>query len=132
MEKILVPTDFSNNSKSGLRFAMRLAARNKSPLIFVHTTQIKRELKEADEAEYERHKTEQIEKIREKLQRFVSGVYRALKLEEGEYTCEVVEGIKADISLIDYCKKHNDIAFIVRSEERRVGKECRSVWAKDL
>lgn len=115
MEKILVPTDFSNNSKSGLRFAIRLAARNKSTLVFVHTTQTKRELKEADEAEFEKHKQEQIEKKRDKLQRFIQGVYRSLKMDEGEYTCEIIEGIKADVSLIDYCKKYSDIAFIVIS-----------------
>lgn len=115
MEKILVPTDFSNNSKSGLRFAIRLAARNKSPLVFVHTTQIERPLKEINEADYEAHKQQEIEKLRDKLQRFITGVYRALKQDEGEYSCEIVEGIKADISLIDYCKKHQDIGFIVIS-----------------
>lgn len=115
MQKILVPTDFSNNSKSGLRFAIRLAARNKAPLVFIHVTQIPRPIEEKNGAEFEAHKTEQLQATKMKLERFISGIYRSLKLDGGEYGCEVIEGLKADVCLLDYCKTHSDIGFIAIS-----------------
>ena len=30
---------------------------------------------------------------------------------------------------IEYAKEHPELTFLVRSEERRVGKECRSRWS---
>lgn len=116
MKKIVVPTDFSDNSKAGLRFAIRLSARNKSPLTFVHVAQIERPIKEIDKSDYEAHKQKEIEKLQNKLQRFVSASYRSLKMDEGEHTCEIIEGVKTDVCLIDYCKKHQQtVAFIVIS-----------------
>lgn len=116
MEKIIVPTDFSDNSKPGLRFAIRLAARGKVSLNFVHVLQIKRPfVANAREDDFERVKAEQIQKAQTKLEAFVRKIYQSLKVEPGEYQCEVIEGIKADICLIDYCHKHPEVKYIVIS-----------------
>jgi len=117
MDKILVPTDFSDNSKPGLRFAIRLAARNKATLVFVTIFQINRPyLGNADKSEdFESIKTAQIDKVQLKLEAFVRKTYQSLKVEAGDYACEIIEGLKADISIIDYCKSNSDIKFIVIS-----------------
>src|SRR5690606_29372143 len=113
---ILVPTDFSDNSKPGLRFAIRLASRNKHPLVFVNVLQIKRPFPDdgADE-KFEVHKAEQLAKAKLKLESFVRKIYQSLKVEPTAYTCEIIEGLKADISLVDYCKHRQDVEFIVIS-----------------
>ena len=116
MEKIIVPTDFSDNSKPGLRFAIRLAARGKVSLNFVHVLQVKRPfVADASKDDFERVKAEQIEKAKNKLEAFVRKIYQSLKVEPGDYQCEIIEGIKADLCLIDYCNKHPEVKYIVIS-----------------
>lgn len=111
MEAILVPTDFSDNSKPGLRFAIRLAARNKAPLVFVHIFQPKRPyLGDADAL-----RKEHITKAKLKLEAFIRKIYNSLKVEPGPYSCEILEGFKADISLLDYCQNHPNIKLIIIS-----------------
>jgi hypothetical protein len=36
MDKILAPTDFSNNSRRGMRFAMQWATQQKMEIVFLH------------------------------------------------------------------------------------------------
>lgn len=111
MEAILVPTDFSDNSKPGLRFAIRLAARNKATLVFVHTFQPSRPyLGDADAL-----RKEHIAKAQLKLEAFIRKIYNSLKVEPGKYSCEIIEGFKADISILDYCQNHPNIKLIVIS-----------------
>src|SRR5690606_40837718 len=88
---ILVPTDFSDNSKPGLRFAIRLAARNKHPLVFVNVLQIKRPFpgNNIKEDNFEEQKAEQIAKAKLKLESFVRKIYQSLKVEPAAYTCEI-------------------------------------------
>src|SRR5690606_7158682 len=102
--------------KPGLRFAIRLAARGKVSLNFVHVLQVKRPfVADASEDDFERVKAEQIQKAQSKLETFVRKVYQSLKVEPGDYHCEIIEGIKADICLIDYCNKHPEVKYIVIS-----------------
>ena len=42
MKKILVPTDFSANSRAGVRFAIHWATQQKLDLVFVHVLNILR------------------------------------------------------------------------------------------
>src|SRR5690606_23697319 len=57
----------------------------------------------------------QINKAKVKLEAFVKKIYNTLKVEAHDYVCEIIEGIKADVCLLDYCKTHPDIKFIVIS-----------------
>lgn len=117
MEKILVPTDFSDNSKPGLRFAIRLAARNKSHLVFINVHLIKRPPTSGSNSavNFEEFKQQELDKTKVKLESFVRKIYQSLKLESDGYSCEVIEGIKADFTLIDYCKNHSEIKYLVIS-----------------
>lgn len=42
MKKVLVTTDFSENSKAGIRFAIQWASQQRLSLIFVHVLHILR------------------------------------------------------------------------------------------
>jgi nucleotide-binding universal stress UspA family protein len=96
MDKILVPTDFSNNSKPGIRFAIRMAARSKASLIFIHIVNF-----EGD-----------VEKSKVKLERFIQTIYQSMRLDVLDVSTEVIKGFKADVSILDYCSQHPDINYI--------------------
>lgn len=96
MDKILVPTDFSNNSKPGIRFAIRMAARSKASLVFIHIVNL-----EGD-----------IEKSKAKLEAFIQTIYQSMRLDVLDVSFEVVKGFKADISILEYCSQHSDIDYI--------------------
>ena len=96
MDKILVPTDFSNNSKPAIRFAIRMAARSKASLVFIHIAAL-----EGD-----------VEKSKAKLESFIHTIYRSMRLDVLAVSFEVVKGFKADLSIIDYCSHHSDIDYI--------------------
>jgi nucleotide-binding universal stress UspA family protein len=48
MKKIIVPTDFSVNSKAGVRFAVHWATRQKLELVYVHVLHILRATRWSD------------------------------------------------------------------------------------
>jgi nucleotide-binding universal stress UspA family protein len=96
MDKILVPTDFSNNSKPGIRFAIRMAARNRASLVFIHIENLQGD----------------IEKSKTKLERFIQTIYQSMRLEALDVSFEVLKGFKTDISILDYCSQHPDINYI--------------------
>lgn len=96
MDKILVPTDFSSNSKPGIRFAIRMAARSKASLVFIHIISL-----DGDE-----------DKAKLKLERFVQSVYQSMKLEEMDVFYEVVKGFKVDLALLSYCEENPDVNYL--------------------
>lgn len=118
MEKILVPTDFSNNSKAALRFAIRLAARQKGQhLVFINIHHFKRPFTDnpVPDDKFEAEKHEELNKVQSKLESFVKRIYQSLRIEPGDYSCEVLEGLKADVTLIDYCNSHSEIKLVTMS-----------------
>lgn len=96
MDKILVPTDFSNNSKPAIRFAIRMASRNKASLVFIHILSPEGDL----------------QKSRVRLEAFIKTIYQAMRLDIFEVSFEVFKGFKADISILEYCSQHSDIDYI--------------------
>jgi len=109
--KILIPTDFSANSKPGMRLAVQLAALNKVELIFIHVLNPAKEYHQ-DEAAFAVKKKKEIELHSLLLEKFVKAVYRSMKINPGTYSCEITEGFKTDIAIMDYCRHHGDIDFI--------------------
>jgi nucleotide-binding universal stress UspA family protein len=111
MKKILAPTDFSGNSKSGIRFAIHWAAQQKSELVFIHVLHILRPTQWSD-SYFEKY-AEQEEKIcRTKFEKFITGIYSSMNAKPGRYSFVIVEGISADITIMDYCRKNKDIDYI--------------------
>lgn len=111
MKKILVPTDFSVNSKTGIRFAIHWATRQKTELVFMHVLYIMRPARWTDS--YFVKYTEQEEKIcSTKFEKFIAGIYSSMNVKPGRHSLVIIQGISADITILDYCRKNKDIDYI--------------------
>ena len=111
MRKILVPTDFSANSKSGVRFAIHWASRQDIELVFVNVIQILRATRWSD-AYYEKYAKQEKELCSSKFEKFIKGIYKLMNMDVGKYSIVIIEGISADVSILDYCRKSSDIDCI--------------------
>ncbi len=110
MDKILVTTDFSTNSKAGLRFAIQLASQAKYELIFFHAYYFEKPTtwNKATIAAFEKRAAETIQK---KLDRFVQSVYNSMGLVRHREKCIIVSALHTDSSILDYAQK-SKIDFI--------------------
>lgn len=111
MKKVLVPTDFSINSRAGVRFAIRWAARQKLELVFVHVLNVMRLTRWSD-AYYEKYAAQEEQLCRVKFDKFIAGIYRQMHIKPGKHSNVIVHGVSADISILDYCRKNADIDCI--------------------
>jgi nucleotide-binding universal stress UspA family protein len=115
MYKILAPTDFSNNSKRGMRFAMQWATQQKTEIIFIHVYHPVGRLN-WNEKEFKLNVRQELERLNIKLKKFVEKLYISAHLKPGKYSCRVIQGLlSADIDIIDFCQKEGNIDFICMS-----------------
>jgi len=115
MYKILAPTDFSNNSKGGMRFAMQWASQQKAEIIFIHIYHPVSYPTWSVE-EFEINTTVKIEQLKIKLRKFVDKLYQTANIQPGKHENIVVRGLlSADVDIMDYCRKRADIDFICMS-----------------
>jgi len=111
MKKVLVPTDFSPNSKSGIRFSIHWASQQRIELVFVHVLNILRATRWSD-TYYEKYAKEEKALCSTKFKKFIADIYRQMKKEPGKHDTLIIEGISADISILDYCRKTTGIDCI--------------------
>lgn len=111
MKKILVPTDFSGNSKSAIRLAINWAKQQKLELVFVHVLHILRATRWTDSYFNTYAKKEEAD-CRIKLEKFIAAIYRSMGTKAGKHSFIIIRGISADISMLDYCKKNPGIDYI--------------------
>lgn len=113
MEKILVTTDFSDNSKAGMRFSIRLAMQYKFQLTFFHVYNITPPTawSNSKQAGYEQA---EIKKIRHKLDAFVKKIYQGMKRKPGNSNCVVESSVLAQEKIIEYANS-NGFSFICLS-----------------
>lgn len=104
MNKILVTTDYSSNSKKGLRFAFQLASQMNCELVFFHcfqalipTTIHKNRIEDALQ--------EQVKEQLHKLERFVASVLKPMGLKVGKYRCVIVEDLSPERAILDYIEQ---------------------------
>ena len=111
MKKVLVPTDFSANSKSGIRFALQWANQENIELVFIHVLHILRASRWTNT--YFIKYAEQEELLcNEKFEQHIEGVLNKFTGKIPTYSKVVIQGISPDVSIMDYCRKHNDIDYI--------------------
>lgn len=110
MKKILVPTDFSSSSKSGIRFAINWLAKN-SELIFVHVLNTMKPSTWSDEY-FEKYCENENKSCIEKLTKFVLNVYEKMNIRPSKHQFIVLQSVSADLSIIQYCKDNPDISLI--------------------
>lgn len=105
MEKILVTTDFSANSKAGLRFAIQLASQRKYELVFFHSYNITKPIswKDAAFADFERG---EVDKIQKRLEQFVASVYKSMNVVPETIKCVIKSSIFTDANIREYAQEH--------------------------
>ncbi len=111
MKKILVPTDFSDNSKSGIQFAIHWASRQKIELVFVHVLYILRATSWSDEY-FEKYAEQEKELCSTKIEKFIEDIYSQMNVNVGKYSTVIIEGFGADISILDYCRSTPGFDYI--------------------
>ena len=111
MKKILVPTDFSVNSRAGVRFAIHWATRQKTELVFVHVLTVLRITSWTD-TYFAKYAAQEEKLCRIKFEKFIADIYRQMNVKPGKHSCIIFQGISADITILDYCRKNPGIDYI--------------------
>ncbi|MDZ4822011.1 MAG: universal stress protein [Flavobacteriales bacterium] len=110
MNKLLVTTDFSSNSKAGLRFAVQLASQNKYELTFFHSYYIMKPSSWNDET-FEAYQKGESDKILKKLNQFIESVYKNLGIVGKNIKCVVKRSVSTDSNIWEYARE-NKFSFI--------------------
>jgi nucleotide-binding universal stress UspA family protein len=122
MKKVLVTTDFSSNSKAGLRFAIQMASQQECELTFFHSYYIMKPTSWAEKTftSYENHEAT---KIKAKLEKFVASVYNEMGILPGKINHILVSSFIADANIMKYAKdKAFDLICISRRGEGKMKK----------
>lgn len=109
-QKILVTTDYSTNSKAGIRFAIQLASQHSFSLIFFHVIELLIPAKWND-LKAKIHMDEEIRREQARLQRFVGDVYKESNTRPGRFECAVRYGAPVSRTIIDYAMERK-VSFI--------------------
>ncbi|HEY8967604.1 MAG TPA: universal stress protein [Puia sp.] len=111
MLKILIPTDFGRNSRSGMRFAIQWAKQEKARLLFFHVASIPR-LTRWSEKQYQSYRIEELNLRQRRLHHMAASALTRAEAHDQPYDCIIVEGISPEVTLLDYCREHKDIDLI--------------------
>ena len=106
MKKILVTTDFSENSKAGLYFAIQLASQNNYELTFFNTYHILTPTA-WNEVRIEGYEKDEAEKIEEKLNAFVEETFKGINETAAPYKCVIKSSVFADSCIREYAAENN-------------------------
>ncbi len=110
MKRILATTDFSDNSKAGLHFAIQLASQNNYNLTFFHTYHTLVPIA-WNTARVEGYEKDQAEVISNKLNVFIDNVYKDLNFVNAYYSCVIKSSVFVDTTIREYAEE-NSIDFI--------------------
>ncbi|UQD55317.1 universal stress protein [Flavobacterium sp. K5-23] len=110
MEKILVTTDFSANSKAAMRFAIQLASQKEYELTFFHSYSVSN-LSSMSDAEFTAYEKKEAEKIQKKLNQFVEKVYIGIGVDSKSNKCVIKSAVLTDSNIREYAVK-NKFSFI--------------------
>jgi nucleotide-binding universal stress UspA family protein len=104
MEKILVTTDFSTNSKAGIRFAMQLASQTNWELIFYNIILL---LQPTDwnKSMWDAYVEKEISRNQIKLKKFIHAIYKTTKIKEPNFKCVIEVETEVDNQIISYANK---------------------------
>ncbi|MFZ7114638.1 MAG: universal stress protein [Bacteroidota bacterium] len=106
MKKILVTTDFSANSKAGLKFAIQLSQQEKVQLTFFNSYYI---LKPTswESKRVRAYELAEVEKLQLQLEKFVAAVYKSMSLDGSGANCVLSSAVAPDGNIVDYAAKNN-------------------------
>jgi len=119
MQKILVTTDFSANSKAALRFAIQLATQNKFALTFFHSFYILIPTGWSKNKISEYKKTEE-QRIQNRLDSFVAAIYKNTGINSPKFECVTKNSAFTENNIRKYAEE-NRFGFICTGT-RGIGK----------
>ncbi len=104
MNKIVVTTDFSNNSKKGILFAMQLAKQNHYELVFYNVVQIYMPTI-WDNAYYGQFEFNELSRSQIYLEQYIKAIYLANNVSTENYQCVCEIGYSASNAIIEFATK---------------------------
>ena len=104
MKKILVLTDLSVKSRAGVHFAIQLAQKTKSTLIFYHFVQLLKPMRWSAAA-YKEYAEREVAKLEKMLIKYVEDGFKASNGEKPAYRCIVQHGSDITSSVVKYASK---------------------------
>ena len=113
MKKIVVTTDFSTNSKAGIRFALQLAVQGNYELIFYSVIEIFKPVTWVDAA-FKEFANNEVERYTEAMQKFIHQIHWKANLPEVKYSCVCEIGLDVDKHIVAFAKK-NKVDYICMS-----------------
>jgi nucleotide-binding universal stress UspA family protein len=122
MLKILATTDFSVNSKAGIRFAIQLASQQACEITFFHSYHI---MKPSiwDARRFSSYEKSESVKIKKKLEKFVAAIYKALDTKPEKVHYVISCSFVIDSNIIKYATDHQfDFICISRRGEGKLKK----------
>jgi nucleotide-binding universal stress UspA family protein len=102
--KILVTTDLSKYSKSGIAFAIQLAAQSKASLVFFQVIDVQRPTR-WNEREYEQYVKNEENSATVALNNFISAALKESGSRYKQYTCVAKVGSPVGETIIAYARK---------------------------
>lgn len=111
MKKILVPTDFSPNSKSGIRFAIHWAAQQNLELVYIHVINILTPTRWSRETA-NNYISGELDACKKQFTKFIHTVYQSLKIKPGLFSTIVIQEDDPAKTLLDYCRRDKSIDCI--------------------
>lgn len=116
---ILIPTDFSANSKTGIRFGIQFALQTKSYLVFYHYAHFPKPTSWSSE-KYKSYLAGELELVKEKLMSFIIDVYSEFEISKPKFELVVEHGNEFKESVIRYAT--NIAAQFICMSTRGAGK----------
>jgi len=104
MKKILVPTDFSPNSKSGIRFAVHWAVQQNVELVFIHVLNVLIPTRWSQSTATE-YIAGELKACRTRFRKFINDVYKSMNVTPGPYSTVLIQEYDPAKTILEYCKK---------------------------
>jgi nucleotide-binding universal stress UspA family protein len=104
MTTILVTTDFSTNSKSGIRFALQLASQMPCKLVFYHALELLTPTawRKEDAIKFVENA---VQKVNKELDSFIKSIIKQTKIHPYDYKNVVDIGMGVDSMIVNYAKE---------------------------
>ncbi|XHR97186.1 universal stress protein [Mucilaginibacter sp. UC70_90] len=124
MEKILVTTDQSANSKAAIRFAIKLASQRKAELTILHVYHLLKPFKWTYHA-FAAYTNEFRKKTTDELSSFIAGIYRDIDEREINYELVLVSNI--DVSCWHHGLCQQEQLFLYLHQYPWRGHYCKNI-----
>lgn len=105
MNKIVIATDFSANSKKGILFAIQLAKQINCELIFYNVVQIYQPAI-WDQTYYFIYEVDELKRSQDLLENFIAKIYEDNNFEKNNFKCICEIGVSASNEIINFANKH--------------------------